>query len=129
MTESLKLRIVLVEDEPLIAILLEDLLQEIGHEVVATTATEADAVAAVRRVKPDLMIVDCNLQEGTGNGVVACILADGFLPHIFMTGDDIRDQRFGPGTIVLRKPFLDTALIAAIDAAMAARMPLLDQAR
>lgn len=108
------LRIVLVEDEPFIALLLEDLLTEMGHTICATTSTQKDAIDAARLEKPDLMIVDCRLREGNGIDAVAVILQDGFVPHIFMTGDDLRGQKLDPAAVVLNKPFLDKDLIAAI---------------
>lgn len=123
MTQTQHLRIVLVEDEPLIAILLEDLLQDMGHDVCATEATQGSAVAACRREKPDMMIVDCRLREGSGVDAVAEILEDGFVPHIFMTGDDLRGQKLDAAAVVLRKPFLVEELGAAIDKALAAGLP------
>jgi two-component system, response regulator PdtaR len=111
------LRIVLVEDEPLIALLLEDLLLEIGHIVCATEATQSGAIAAALRERPDMMIVDCRLREGNGIEAMTAILNDGFVPHIFMTGDDLRGQRIDPAAVILQKPFLDSQLSAAIDKA------------
>ena len=52
------LRVLIVEDEAMIAMMLAEVLRELGHEVCATEATEAGAVAAAARHKPDLMIVD-----------------------------------------------------------------------
>lgn len=113
-----RLRIVLVEDEPFIALLLEDLLGEMGHTVCAVATTQSGAIDAFRQNSPDLMIVDCGLVEGNGIDAVTVILQDGFVPHIFMTGADLRGQKFDPATVVLQKPFLDNDLSAAIDKAM-----------
>ncbi|MGV8937380.1 MAG: response regulator [Allorhizobium sp.] len=123
MTAAQNLRIVLVEDEPFIAILLEDLLKDMGHDVCATEMTQAGAVAAYRRESPDIMIVDCRLREGSGLDAVAEILSDGFVPHIFMTGDDLRGQKLDPAAVVLRKPFQVDELIAAIDKSLATTLP------
>ena len=119
MTSTQKLRIVLVEDEPLIAMLLEDLLTDMGHDVCATEATEARAVSAVIRERPDIMIVDCHLREGSGIDAVAEILKDGFVPHIFMSGDNLRGKVLDAAAVVLQKPFFDGELSAAIDQALA----------
>lgn len=118
-TRTQNLRIVLVEDEPLIAILLEDLLKDMGYDVCATEATEDNAVAAFRRESPDLMIVDCHLREGNGIAAVTAVLKDRFVPHIFMTGEDLRHHRLDPAAVVLKKPFLDKDLVAAINKALA----------
>src|SRR2546423_15643612 len=63
------LRVLVIEDDALIAMLLAELLACMGHDVCATAATEAEAVSAAARSRPDLMIVDAGL--GRGNGVVA----------------------------------------------------------
>ncbi len=55
------LRVLVVEDEAIIAMLFADLLVAMGHEVCAIEATEAGAVAAAVRCRPDLMIVDAHL--------------------------------------------------------------------
>jgi CheY-like chemotaxis protein len=60
------LRVLLIEDNALIAVLLAEQLAEMGHDVCATAATEADAVTAASRYKPDLMIVDAGLGGGSG---------------------------------------------------------------
>lgn len=123
MTRTRNLRIVLVEDEPLIALLLEELLNEMGHDVCATEATQASAVDAFHRERPDIMIVDCRLREGRGIDAVTEILKDRFVPHIFMTGDDLRAEALDPAAVVLRKPFLDIELSKAIEKALAPSTP------
>src|ERR1700719_4544619 len=55
------LRVLVIEDDALIAMLLSELLAGMGHDVCATAATEADAVTAATRHRPDLMIVDARL--------------------------------------------------------------------
>ena len=86
------LRVLIVEDEAIIAMLFADLLVAMGHEVCAIEATEAGAVAAAVRCRPDLMIVDAHLLEGSGASAVAVILRAGFVPHVFVSGDPLRDQ-------------------------------------
>jgi two-component system, response regulator PdtaR len=119
-----KLRILIVEDEALISLFLSDLLEEMGHEVCAIETAEIPAVLSARRLMPDLMLIDNHLREGSGMGVIAALAEDGPLPHVFMTGDNVRNVKLGAGTIVLQKPFLDSALVTAIDAAMSYHHPL-----
>ncbi|MBK5264229.1 MAG: response regulator [Alphaproteobacteria bacterium] len=109
------LRILIVEDDAVIAMSLGDLLIGMGHKVCATVESEADAVAAAVRHKPDLMIVDANLYEGNGISAIAKILLDGFVPHIFMTGDPYLVQALAPGAIILQKPFKLHDLVSAIE--------------
>src|SRR3954462_9634135 len=59
------LRVLVVEDDALIAMLLTELLAGMGHDVCATAATEAEAVIAATRYRPDLMIVDAGLASGS----------------------------------------------------------------
>ncbi len=90
------LRILVVEDDALIGMLLGDMLEVMGHQVCAIEATEAGAVAAAAQWAPDLMIVDVNLYEGNGISAVDQILVKGFVPHVFVTGDLRGVSRRGP---------------------------------
>src|SRR5690348_17858924 len=60
------LRVLVVEDEMLIGMLLADTLEAMGYDVCAVEATEIGAVAAAARWNPDLMIVDARLRNGSG---------------------------------------------------------------
>lgn len=108
------LRIMLAEDDAIIAMALAELLKGMGHEVCAIAETESDAVAAAHRCKPDLMIVDANLYEGSGISAVTKILVGGFVPHLFMTGDPDKVQGSVAGAIILRKPFTLNDLMRAM---------------
>ena len=114
------LRILLVEDEAIVARLFADLLVTMGHEVCAIEATEAGAVTAAVRCGPDLMIVDVHLMDGSGASAVATILRTGFVPHIFVSGDLLRAQPLAPGSVVLQKPFREPDLVRAIRCALGA---------
>ena len=59
------LRVLVVEDDPLIAMLLGELPAGMGHDVCAAAPTEAEAVTAATRYHPDLMIVDAGLGRGS----------------------------------------------------------------
>ena len=114
------LRVLVVEDEAIIAMLFADVLVAMGHEVCAIEATEAGAVAAAVRCRPDLMIVDAHLRDGSGISAVAAILRAGFVPHVFVSGDPLRDQPLARGAVVLQKPFRDSELVRAIERALGA---------
>jgi CheY-like chemotaxis protein len=73
------LRVLVVEDNAFIGMLYADLLAEMGHTVCAIEATESEAVAAATLCKPDLMIVDAALREGTGVSAVEVVPAPGSL--------------------------------------------------
>ena len=114
------LRVLVIEDDALIALLLSELLASMGHDVCATAATEAEAVSAATRYDPDLMIVDARLGRGSGVSAIEEILRAGPIAHVFVSGDAESVRRRKPDAIVVRKPFRETELARAIDMALAA---------
>ena len=114
------LRVLVVEDDALIAMLLSELLARMGHDVCATAASEAEAVIAAIRYDPDLMIVDARLGRGSGVSAAEEILRAGPLPHVFISGDAEAVRVRKPNAVVVRKPFREAELARAIDMALGA---------
>jgi len=112
------LEVLIVEDEPLIAGLLTDIMEEMGHHVCATESTETGAVTAALKWQPQLMIVDAGLARGSGIAAVETILRTGFVPHIFVSGDRLSSSELDPQAVVLQKPFRDSDLASAIARAL-----------
>jgi CheY-like chemotaxis protein len=112
------LRILVAEDDALIAMFLSDLLEALGHVVCAVTATEAGTVDAALLHRPDLMIVDEGLRDGSGIAAAQNIEMTLPVPHIFATGDCYGVLRADPNAIVLQKPFNEQALVRAIERAL-----------
>ncbi|MGL5114273.1 MAG: response regulator [Beijerinckiaceae bacterium] len=112
------LRVLIVEDEALIALLFAEVLEELGHEVCATERTEAGAIAAAARCQPGLIIADVGLQEGSGIDAVNAIMQAGFVPHVFVSGSGLERERLNPAAGTLQKPFSETQLVAAITRAV-----------
>jgi len=108
------LRVLVVEDDAVIGMLLGEMLVEMGHIICAIAATEAEAVAAAARYEPDLMIVDARLGEGSGLSAVEKIGRTGDVPHFFVSGDASRVRALRPGAVVLQKPFRESDLVRAI---------------
>ena len=108
------LRILVAEDDAMIALFLADLLTTMGHTVCATVETEQEAVSAAACYRPDLMIVDANLHDGNGVAAVMAILRSGFVPHIFVTGDPYSLEGLCSDAIVVEKPFMRDELARAI---------------
>src|SRR5579859_2223292 len=108
------LRILVVEDEVTIGMLLAEVLVGMGYDVCAVEATEEDAVAAAARCGPDLMIVDAWLDEGSGISAIAEILRSGPMPHLFVSGDTARVRAVRPDAVVIQKPFREMELARAI---------------
>lgn len=115
------LQILIVEDDAVVARLCGQVLEGMGHEVCAIVGDEVDAVAAALRFRPGLMLVDQRLAGGSGVGAVEEILATLFIPHIFVCGDPAPVRLLRPNAVVLRKPFHEADLAAAIDLAVGGR--------
>ena len=81
----MSLNTIIVEDEPLSRVFLHNLLTEFcpGINVVAKLSTEDDAVASISNLKPDLVFLDIELQQGTGFEVLKRIGND--CPYIVFT--------------------------------------------
>jgi two-component system, response regulator PdtaR len=114
-----KLSILVVEDEPIIGMLLSEVLGGMGHKVIAVVGTEGAAVAMSAEYLPDLLIVDAGLTSGNGISAVDTILKTGFVPHLFTTGDAMKVRLQRPDAIILEKPFNETELADAIASALA----------
>jgi CheY-like chemotaxis protein len=120
------LRILVIEDDGMIALLLETLLEQMGHKVCATAGTEAAAIDAAHRFEPDLLIADARLRGGSGIAAVEEILRTRprSVPHFFVSGDLADVTKRLPAAITLRKPFRAAALTQAIDSALEAAAAL-----
>ena len=113
------LRILVVEDDVIIAMLMAEVLQGMGHVVCATAYSEADGVAAALRHRPDMMIVDSRLGQGSGVTAVEQILRVSPIPHVFVSGDIAGVHARRPDAVVVEKPFRDADLARAIQRALA----------
>ncbi len=117
-TATNKLRILLVEDNSLLGMLLGELLGDMGHEVCAIEATEDDAVAAALQHKPDLVVADAWLRVGSGIAAVARMQANSTMPHVLISGNLDRIRALRPDAVMLEKPFSESELARAINRAM-----------
>ncbi len=113
------LSILVVEDEPMIAALLAELLTEMGHHVCGVVGEEAKAVCESARLKPDLLIVDAALCAGSGVRAVEGMTTLGQPQHIFTSGDARAVRLRKPEALVLQKPYDEADLAQAISEAMA----------
>src|ERR1051326_5477488 len=90
-------RVLVIEDDALIAMLLSELLAGMGHVVCATAASEAAAVTAAMRYRPDLMIADARFGQGSVVSAVEEILLRVPTAHLFISGDPEGVRRRKPG--------------------------------
>jgi CheY-like chemotaxis protein len=116
MSERRDLRVLLVEDEAIIAIMLEDMLAELGCEVIGPAASIAEAIQLAGAESLGGAFLDVNL-GGESVYPVADLLAARGIPFVFVSG-------YGPtgiaarysGAIVLSKPILDADIERAVAA-------------
>jgi DNA-binding response OmpR family regulator len=115
--------ILLVEDEPLIRMMLLEMIEEIGHTVVAEAGTVVDARSLAEIEDYDLAILDINLQGLSAQPVAEAITARG-LPLFFLSGYGSTGVPDGfKGAAVLSKPCSPDMLKDAIDAVLPSDEP------
>src|SRR3954471_16913155 len=104
MSETTRTRVLLVEDEALIAMLMQDMLSELDCDVVETAGELDEAVAAARAGSFDLAFVDLNL-AGVPAYPVAQALRERGIPFAFVTGYGAASDAANADVPVLQKPF------------------------
>lgn len=107
--------ILIVEDEPLIAMMLEDFLESLGHEVVGTCDSVEEALAHVDRGAFDVAIVDVQLRDGERCWPVVDRLAEAGKPFILATGGHVEPPPSEhAGAPMLSKPYTIDAIPPAL---------------
>ncbi len=118
---ELATQVLIIEDEPVIAADIEALVRELGHQVLEVAATRAEAVDAVARATPGLVLADIQLADGSsGIDAVKDILGRFDVPVIFITAFPERlltGERPEP-TFLITKPFQPETVKAAIGQAL-----------
>jgi CheY-like chemotaxis protein len=115
-SEIARRRILIVEDEPLIAWALADMARELGHEVLGPVGTENAAVEETARLSPDVILMDFRLAGG-GSGLAAArrIRETRDVPIIFCTAyaeePGMRAEMLAvPRALLLGKPIFRASL-------------------
>ena len=120
-------RLLIVEDEVMVAWALIETVRELGWKVCGTVTTQHEAVAAASELKPDAILMDYRLAEG-GDGLLAArrIREATDIPIIFCTayGSGLRSQLTSvAGVQLVSKPVKPSSLQAALASAVAAQVP------
>lgn len=116
-----KARILIIEDEAVIAMDLSDLVTAAGHDVCAIETTASGAVAAAERERPDLVLADIQLADGSsGIDAVKQILSSFEVPVIFVTAfpDRLLTGERPEPTFLITKPYSPEMVRAAVSQAL-----------
>lgn len=101
----------IIEDEPLVAMAIEDVLLDGGVTSIEIAVEEAEAISAALARKPDIITSDVALAVGTGPAAVEAILLHyGPIPVIFITATPGTHEEVSVPTPVLQKPFASSTL-------------------
>ncbi|MDB5596312.1 MAG: uncharacterized protein JWM36_3273 [Hyphomicrobiales bacterium] len=103
-------KVLLIEDEPLISILYEDILESTEFVVVATLICNADALEWLKRNRPDVAIVDHTLSDGVCLPVIRALQAAG-IPFLVSSGYSRFEEAELACVVPLPKPFREEELI------------------
>lgn len=120
-SQQIAAKVMIIEDEPLIALDIETLVQDIGHDVVGIATTRSNAVSLARRTKPGLILADIQLADGSsGIDAVNDILKEINVPVIFITAypDRLLTGERAEPTFLITKPFKTEMVKAVISQAL-----------
>ncbi|NNC47510.1 MAG: response regulator [Sphingomonas sp.] len=113
--------VLIIEDEPIIAMDIETIVRDLGHNVTGVAVTRDEAVAEARANRPSLVLADIQLADNSsGIDAVKDILGDFKVPVIFITAFPERlltGSRPEP-TFLITKPFQRNTVKAAISQAL-----------
>lgn len=119
--EQVATDVLIIEDEPIIALDIETMVEELGHSVTGVARTHREAIALVAQKRPGLVLADIQLADGSsGLDAVNEILSEMDVPVIFITAYPERlltGDRPEPAFLIT-KPFQPEAVKAAISQAL-----------
>lgn len=102
-------RVMIIEDEALIAMEIEELVRDLGHDVIGIAPTRRDAIMLSRDERPDLVLADIHLADNSSgiDAVADIIAAHSELPVIFITAfpERLLTGRQDEPAFLIRKPF------------------------
>lgn len=107
-------RVLVIEDEPIVAMLLEDMLSEFDIEIVGTASHLQDAINLAEKAEFDAAVLDVNL-GGQLSSAVAAVLRRREIPFVLATGYDApSSDEFDRNAPILHKPYVQSDLERAL---------------
>jgi len=98
------IKVMIVEDEPIISMVLEDMLDELGCKVAASAADVSGALELLERTPLDLAILDVSLRQGNSFPIAEALIARG-VPYFFSTGYGTLPGNAPAANGILQKPY------------------------
>ena len=118
------MRVLIVEDEPLLAMLLEEIIADLGHEAIGAAANVAQALALLDEVTVDCALIDFSLGGANTSIPVAERLQRDGVPFTYLSGHNSLDESAGaPDGPLLTKPTSMDGIARALEAMAALRLP------
>lgn len=108
----------ILEDQFLIAALIEDVLRNLGYTSFDIVDREDEAIGAAEERCPDLITADHRLTDGTGVNAVRVICAARPIPVVFITEYRAEVRRLVPDAVLIGKPFGEFVLREAVEQAI-----------
>jgi DNA-binding NarL/FixJ family response regulator len=109
-------RVLIVEDEALVALDIEVALQEAGYTVLGTVDTQDEAIAEARQLQPDIVVMDITLRQGDGIAASRAIGSQACI--VFVSGNSdprtLAAARHASPAGFLSKPFTADELVRAV---------------
>lgn len=119
--EQVATDVLIIEDEPMIAMDLEGIVEGLGHRVIGVARTHAEAVSAVHQQKPGLVLADIQLADGSsGLDAVNEMLGSFAVPVIFITAypDRLLTGERPEPAFLITKPYQPDTVKAIVSQAL-----------
>jgi CheY-like chemotaxis protein len=110
------MKVMICEDNIVIAMSIEMLLEDSGFESAGIVTTRTGCLQACETNRPDMVLVDLDLSDGPTGVALVKDLDERGIPAIIVSGQtSVIDLSGSPAVAVLEKPFHDAALIALLE--------------
>lgn len=109
-------RVLICEDEPLIALDLEQMVYDVGHEPLGPVRNFADALEAADSARPAVAIIDLNLADGATGANLARLLHERGIRIVVLSGmTDVIPALAGIPHVFIQKPINPDAVTAVLE--------------
>jgi len=120
-SQQMATQVLIIEDEPMIAMDLRSIVEGLGHQVTAVARTHSDALAAAKRAKPGLVLADIQLADGSsGLEAVNEMLQGLSVPVVFITAypDRLLTGERPEPAFLITKPYQPDTVKAIVSQAL-----------